>query len=189
MSTFRVTIGAGGQAILPGGDNLVLLVAPDDVTIELRRDGQRVERAQNVPVSYYWRSAHVDPNREAFDAAIISSATAQTIEVDISRGASGVNTVVGSVNINSPDGIAQTDAAATADGATVTVPANGSRAALTIYSDPANVGYLRVGPAAAAGAGFPIPPGGSITLNTSAAVDVHNESGAAASWGYLEETA
>lgn len=185
MSTFAVTIAAGGQATLPGGDNLVVLEAPADITIEMRRDGKRVEKATNVPVSYYYRAR--DPGKEAFDEVIISSATAQTVEVDISRGESGVNTVTGAVRVAAPEGVSQTDDTV-ADGSTDTIAANGNRKTLTVYSDPANAGYLRVGPSAAAGAGIPLPPGGFISFNTSAAIDVHNESGASADYGYIEET-
>lgn len=99
MSTYTLTLAAGVPVPLPGGDVISIMRADYPLTVELKRDGQRVERAQNVPVSWSYRTPNFDARSEAFDEVSITSATAQTVQLDISRGIAGVNAISGTVDV------------------------------------------------------------------------------------------
>lgn len=106
----------------------------------------------------------------------------------------------GQINIDNPgalftsvDLVKATTASDTADqsianGATVTIAANASRRALVIYAKSTNTGSLRTGPTAAAARGRELQPGIEHIWNVTAAIKVHNDSGAAQTFGYAEET-
>lgn len=99
MSAFQQTLAAGEQAIFPAGDHVTLASAEYPVTIELRRDGKRIARASNVPASWYWHAPTYDDRAEAFDEVRVTSDTAQTVQVIIERGQSGVQAISGSVQV------------------------------------------------------------------------------------------
>lgn len=86
-----------------------------------------------------------------------------------------------SVNIES-DGSSDISLAA---GDSYVIPAR-DRTKIVVYANPANKGYLRVGPDADSVHGYPLPPGGSYTFHTSVPLTVYasEQSGV---FGYIEE--
>lgn len=94
----------------------------------------------------------------------------------------------GTVALEKATGATDTADQAIANGATVTITPSATARALIIYFDPNNTGNLRTGPAAAAARGRIGQPGIEHVWNTTKAIKVHNDSGAAQNFGYAEET-
>lgn len=98
------------------------------------------------------------------------------------------NNLSGTVALNKATGAMDTADQSIANGATVTITPSATARALIIYFHPNNTGNLRTGPAAAAARGRIGQPGIEHVWNTTNAIKVHNDSGAAQTFGYAEET-
>lgn len=85
MSVRTVALGAGGSALLHGGNVVRLHAASDPVTVELLRDGQRVEKCENVTQGWFWEP--FDLRRvPQFDAVRVTSATEQSVTLECAMG-------------------------------------------------------------------------------------------------------
>lgn len=90
-------------------------------------------------------------------------------QITVSKAATGAD--IADTNIN--------------NGSTATITADADRRVLRVYAPITNAGYLRVGPGAAAGRGWQLPPGGFMDFKGTFAVNIHNESGGALNYGYM----
>lgn len=109
MSTYKKTIAAGETWLLPGGASFQILAATKNVDVEFILDGRQVNRAVNVPASFYYRPAseNIRGDGIAFTQVWIKAAYGEVvIQVDISRAESGTNILSGQVTVN---GVVRTD--------------------------------------------------------------------------------
>lgn len=86
MKTFQYTFGAGETKVFPGGKFFILISAAAGVDVDYLRNGTSVnENAEGVVSGYYYES----PNE--FTSVRVTSGTAQTVTLAISRGTGGYN--------------------------------------------------------------------------------------------------
>lgn len=98
-------------------------------------------------------------------------------------------TLSGAVNtrVDAPGGFVTGPMISAADAATTALKAaNGNREEILISNDGAGKVYICGDPAAAAGEGLPLAPGGAMVLTTAAAIYARNDSGAAVNLAVAE---
>lgn len=188
-----IALGAGASVNWPGGRFFKLIQAAADVTVEFFTEaGEPLGEFVNVRAGLKFSIEPDDIGKRSrligFSRVKITSATAQTVAAVISRQAIDYDSVAATVSVEKASTAADTADQAIANLATVTIAANASRRALVIYAHPNNTGNLRTGPAAAAARGRVLQPGIENVWDVTAAIKVHNDSGASQTFGYAEET-
>ncbi|HEX5339821.1 MAG TPA: hypothetical protein VFX47_02960 [Gammaproteobacteria bacterium] len=117
----------------------------------------------------------------SFDRIRFLSAAAQNITIGVSRRAGGERAITGQVTVTPGDTlatVADTDIVAAAAAALV-LPANTGRKTAVIINLTTSAGEIRIGDEnAAAARGIPCAVGGSVSLDTSAAIYVYSTTGA-----------
>ncbi|MQY50832.1 hypothetical protein [Rhodocyclus gracilis] len=158
MQTYQQTLTAGQQWRLgvPGSYFRVLSLA-NPVSIIFMRHGSPAFTATNV-LDGFWSQPD-----GGFDEVVITSATAQDVQVGITSGNAGYDRAAGSVAItNSTGNATQTTANVTNASTQILAAKPGRRYLMVQNNDAAGVVYLffGAGPATAAN-GVKIAPGGS----------------------------
>ena len=94
------TLAANASKTLPGGHNIELMEADHLVAVDLLgANGNRIEQAENVPASWYYRQAIWSAVPAVQGVKITAGANGATVKVSISGGNSGVNTITGEVTV------------------------------------------------------------------------------------------
>lgn len=109
---YEFTLGANASQTLPGGYHISVLEASEEITIErFGANGNRLEVAENVPASWYWRQPvwTQDPNTK--QVKVTAGSLGATVKISISDGESGVNVLSGTVRVsNQTSSLEQTEA-------------------------------------------------------------------------------
>ena len=166
--------------VIPGGNFFEILSTTAGVTVTFLKNGSSIDETADGVLAGFSSEPERTGDGIAFDTVRIHSATAQTIQVAVSRGRGRFNRISGSVSVD--EGTAFNDFAdvsATAGAATQVLADDTTRKGAIIYNGSTTV-TLRVGGSTVTAArGHPIPPGNSFTVPGGGAVYVWNPGGAA----------
>ena len=169
---------------IPGGNFLQVLDTSGPIGIKFFKGGSSVdEDAIDVEAGFKSRPVRPADGGDAFDSVQITSATAQTVKIAISRGEGGYDhgtvSVSDAVDISKASTLALwSNAGANASLASATqlqMPAWTGRRTLIIRNLRSNTNTLMVGTSIVdADCGMPVYPGESLTLETTADVYLFN---------------
>lgn len=180
---FSYALTAAVPKEFPGGRFVRLLTCDAAVTVELRgSDGSPLGSFSGVKGGFQVGVDSFAVNKDSpllgFGKVVITSATNQTVEVVVSRVPVRYDRLTGSVVAEisvgeTLDSLADDSIAATT--AEMVAASDANRRALIITNLATNVGEKRVGDSGVGAAnGIPLPPGESVTLDTTAEVWVYN---------------
>ncbi len=108
MSTKEKTISAGDPLIVGGGNSFYIHdVSGDDVTVNIKRNGQTIHTAEDVQEGWEFFGVPLTGQDRVFTSVEISCATANTIKVETSSERTRLNRSTGSVDIANTPSIQQ----------------------------------------------------------------------------------
>jgi len=164
MKTLDLVIGAGETAFVPGGRYFRLISTSAPVDILFKKDSRTLnESAENVEAGYY----AVPP--EGFDIIEVTSATAQTVKVAITRGTGGYDRTVGDVNATVVKGDTSLSVTKTiAATATLIDAGSAGRESVLLYNNGTATIYIGHSGVTTSN-GLPLPVGGSLTVDKNTA--------------------
>lgn len=178
VESFTVT-GGTPLDISRGGKAFILIEAATDVDVIAYRNESEVGRAVAAPAGL------VIPLRKGFDRIRLSSSVTVTAKLGISEDPLALQALKPTVSIAGSAALDGSGSQAIADATTDTIAANSDRRELLIQADPANSGNLAVRDSGGNELGV-LQAGQSITLETTAAVQVRNDTGAGQTYRYGE---
>jgi hypothetical protein len=187
------SLGAGVQATFGQGRIWYIKTAtgPMSVTAETIGSGGKIRKFINVGVGFKFEADVGD----GWDYLRVTSASAQLVElvigddnVEISNAVSVIGSVVTAVAPSSVITASPADSVVL-NATALAIPANLTRKRITIGSLSTNTGSVRVqSTAAGANKGLELQPGLFVEIDTTAAIDVRNDSGASQTLYTFEES-
>lgn len=100
MKVFSVSLTAGVQVSVRGGNFLMLIDTSAPIDVTLMRGGAEIEKAESVEAGFKAHARFADLREDGgryFDEARLLSATTQTVKVGVSDGAGGYDRALGEV--------------------------------------------------------------------------------------------
>lgn len=198
IDTRTEVIPAGGVVKLPNANFLFVLSSTGSVTIQLIRVGLRPGAAQE---NYVGQLAGLQVSRvNAWDFASITATPGVSItfmygNVALREDATLFNQAIATISgitavaVSPSATIATAAAQAVATANKVSIAQNLTRRRITVCSLSTNTGSVFLqAPAAGAGIGIELQPGTFVEIDTTAAFDVRNDSGAAQTITTFEES-
>lgn len=190
--TYSYAIGAGETVVAPGG--LFFYIKAATAALNITTRGNPTSPIEFVGVGAGLKFGPVGPDK-AWRYLDMYSATAQTVVLILSDDAEVdiASTVTVAGNVTTSDlpstSLASPAPDVIANASALVIAANLARRRLTIAALAANTGSVFVqSTGAGAGRGVEIQPGMSYGLDSTAAIDVRNDSGASQTVTRLEET-
>lgn len=183
-------IGAGATIRLPGGRYFFVKQATSAITITTQGNTGTPARFENIGAG-----SKFGPVPDKWTFLDVFSAGAQTVELVISD--DGDFEVANAVTVSGvaqvadlpSAAIAVTASAALATATSLDIAANTSRRRITICNASTSAGAVWIrDQSATTSAGIELQPGQSVTMETTAALRVRNNSGSSADISTLEET-
>lgn len=185
MRTFEQQIAAGDVARFPAGGTFQILSLTDAVDVKVFDENRRGQgEAKGVLAGLKLRP------KDGFSSIEVRSATTQTIKVGVSDGDSEYDNISVGGTVTTQDVIPTqitSDTQSIAASGYYLVAQNSDRAELIVTNDGASTAYVALSDDAAKAYGILIPAGMSFTLQTTAAVYIHNLNGAAVQTVYITE--
>lgn len=192
--TYSFTFAGAATLVAPGGVFFYIKSATAALTLRTRGSSSAPVEFTNVGAGLRFGPVPIDKRWTYLD---LTSAVAQTVELVVSDDAevdiASTVSVAGNVTVSDlpSTAIASPARVTRATGGASTIAANPARRRITIAnpSDNATPGLLYVqAVGAGAGRGIPLDPGLFIELQTTAAIDIRNDSGASVDFTQFEET-
>ena len=190
MDVRRLALIAGDRTrIVQPGRFFMLLEAggPLDITFEVN-NSPIGELARNVEAGYQrFPGDWADPQDGQYTSVILTSATAQNVQIGISQQAADYKRTVGIVQIDQPNAIVTVDDVAVTVAVVTIAVANTSRREIHIQNlGPGNIRLGETG--ITAGRGLQLLPGQPVTLTTTAEIRAILETATLADVTVTEET-
>lgn len=164
-----------------------LFQAPTAVKVEFFKKQTRTGLAEGAPEGF--RRGPLTEGNE-FDWVRVTSTVNQSVQICRAYGEASLQRIVGTITATLSKSATATDTADVTinNGVTDVIAAAAARRRLIVQAHPDNLGRLRAGPSAAAGRGIIMEPGDVYIFESTAAFQIHNESGAAQKYVPLTES-
>jgi hypothetical protein len=92
-------VNVGDSVLFPGGDNIAILSSSQSVTLDfLDANGGTIDRAENVPASFFYRKSESE-SRRIMTVKVTASTAAAVGEILVTNGDSGVSVISGVVEV------------------------------------------------------------------------------------------